>query len=140
MGLAADFHITTAVAAAEAVQFGYNHDASQAWTDILVSLVQGIATLPLALIIVWLLHRIEFDRWAFVSAVTATIAALVATVLLELLGLNIWGMVVVSLRAIGLHPFVYEFWPALVILLIGSFLFALWLKRISAKSEARVVE
>lgn len=119
-------HLT---ASADAGPFAFDGGSEQVWIDIFVSAVQGVATLPIALVIVWFFYRAKLDRWTLLNAVLATVFAIAIVALLETVELHLWTAVAAGLSAIGFHRFFYELWPAIGVLLVGSQLFAFWLKR-----------
>ena len=131
-------HFDLLAAAADAGEFGFYGGPRQVWVDILVSAVEGLATLPIALVIVWVLHRAKIDRWVLLSAVLATVFSIVVVTLLQLFGLNFWAVIQQVLSEIGFGRFVYELWPAVGVIFFGSIVFAYWFKKRTQRDDPKV--
>lgn len=131
-------HFDLLAAAADAGAYGFDGGPGQVWVDILVSAVEGLATLPIAKVIVWVLHRTKIDRWVLLSAVLATVFSIVVVTLLQLFGLNFWAVIQQVLLEIGFGRFVYELWPAIGVIFVGSIVFAYWLKSRTQRDDAKV--
>lgn len=127
-----------AVAAADAGQFAFHGGTRQVWVDLFVSAVEGLATLPIAVAIVWVAHRAKINRWAVLSAVLATALSIVIVALLQIVGLDFWAAITDVLAEIGFGRFMYEIWPAMVIIFVSSMMFASWLKKRTQRDEAKV--
>lgn len=122
-------HFDMLAAAANATEFSDGGGATQVWVDIFASAFQGLATLPIALVIVWLLSKTGLARWTLLRALVASVFSILIAVLFEILGLSFWAAVSRGLSAIGLQQFVYELWPAIGVIFFGSLLFSYWLRR-----------
>jgi len=110
-------------------EFSFDGGAEQWWTDVLASALTGLALLPFALVFVWTLHRINLDRWLFVTAVSATVLAVIASSLVAEFIAPIFLYVDQALQIIGVGRFMIYLLPSLLVCFIGSMILAWWLKR-----------
>ena len=123
--------LVTSLSAAAANVPGCGFDCTEgvAFDEIFASIAQGAAILPVALLVVWLTHRSGLNRWIAFSALLATLISFVVAYLLEANGFMIGLHVDRLMQLVGVRPFNYLMWPALLLLLFGSGYFAFWLKR-----------
>lgn len=121
--------LDTLAAATGPSEFAFHGGAEQWWTDLLASALSGLVLLPLALLFVWLFHKVRLDRWFVLTAVLATIFSIVATEIINTYLWEIYAFAEDVLHRIGVHRFMYLLIPNLSVCLLGATGFGWWLKR-----------
>ena len=110
-------------------EFGSDGGPDQWWLDILASALSGLVHLPFAIVFVWLLHRLNLNRWLIVTTTLATIASIVLAGALDAFVWPIYSMAEALLHAIGVHRFFYLLLPNLSVCFAGALFFGWRIRR-----------
>ncbi|MEO0908568.1 MAG: hypothetical protein AAFY07_13695, partial [Pseudomonadota bacterium] len=83
--------------------------------------------LPFAMLFVWCAHRLALNRWVLVTAILATVFALIASSFLHENIVQIFYTDTI-LEMVGLSRFWYLLMPAISVCFVGAFALACWCK------------
>lgn len=121
--------LAIAAEAAEAAGCGFDCDISPGLKNTLEFLLVGAVPLPIALSLIWLLHRVKRDRLVILNAVLVAVGSCLFLLLMEIIGFNAFSYMYEMVTKIGLNPAPSVTMPALIVSFLGAFAFGSWLKR-----------